>query len=77
MHALVDMASSPQYLAPSAQNPESIDIDPALVSLPDGACGSCASIRPSTVAYSNSDHTSYSEVRAPSPLSLLPCLVCV
>lgn len=60
MHMLVDMASSPQYLAPSAQSPEHIDIDPRIATLPGG---SCSGIAPSTVAYSTSDHTSYSEVR--------------
>lgn len=60
MHMLIDMASSPQYLASSAQNPDHIDIDPRITTMADG---SCAGIAPSTVAYSNSDHTSYSEVR--------------
>lgn len=60
MHMLVDMASSPQYLAPSAQSPDHLDIDPRITGLPDG---SCPGIAPSTVAYSTSEQASYSEVR--------------
>lgn len=59
IHMLVDMASSPQYLARSAQSPEHIDIDPRITGMSDA---SCAGIDPSAVSYSTSDRASYSEV---------------
>lgn len=59
------MASSPEYLAPSVHNTETldIDIDPAITGMPHG---SCSSVPPSTVSYSTPDPNVYSEVRKTS-----------
>lgn len=59
MIGLIDMASSPQYLAPSAHTPEHIEIDSNTTVLPDGS-GSIA--QPTTVAYSHPEQSVYSEV---------------
>lgn len=53
----LDMASSPQYLAPSALTPEHIEIDSNTTALPDES-GSI----PTTVAYSHPDQGPYAEV---------------
>ncbi|KAJ4422268.1 hypothetical protein N0V82_003129 [Gnomoniopsis sp. IMI 355080] len=68
---LIDMASSPEYLAPSVQNTETIDIDPAITGMPNG---SCSSIPPSTVSYSTPDPNVYSEVSHISPFDASPVI---
>ncbi|KAJ4393913.1 hypothetical protein N0V93_003130 [Gnomoniopsis smithogilvyi] len=73
MHILVDMASSPEYLTPSVQNTETIEmnIDPAITGLPHG---SCSSIPPSTVSYSTPDPNMYSEVTHISSFDTSPVI---
>lgn len=58
MHTLLDMASSPEYLAPSAEDID-LNIDPAITAMSNG---SCSSIPPSAVSYATPDPNSYSEV---------------
>lgn len=82
MHTLLDMASSPEYLAPSAHHTGDMDdlnldnIDPAITGMSNA---SCSSVPPSTVSYTSPDPNSYSEVclsssTAFSPLQPSPAL---
>ncbi|KUI70956.1 hypothetical protein VM1G_05844 [Cytospora mali] len=64
MQALIDMASSPQYLAPSAHN----QVGASTASLPEG---SCPNGQQPTVAYQDPNQDSYSTVSHFSPPTIV------